>query len=198
MNSKANSFTPARLPIWLVLFSVASVYGGLGMSLANFPNTSIIYQLISLIFCLTGAMSMIWINYKANMWMKMICYLSLGILLALNVFRSTTFTTPKLEIFFGCLIALSFIWAYSLPITNPKLTWILRNELTSPSTSISKKVQALALYTPLLIGFIAAIVYDKGLLPTRIIWGMFCWFIATFLPFSTRMPIYPFEQAKQN
>jgi hypothetical protein len=93
---------------------------------------------------------------------------------------------------------LSFLWAYLLPIISPRLTWILRNELTSPSTNFSTQLQALTLFVPPLVSFIATIVYGNKTLSMGVFLGMFCWFIAHFLPFSTHLPIYPFERVEQN
>ncbi|MFT3893856.1 MAG: hypothetical protein QM730_19675 [Anaerolineales bacterium] len=191
-----------KQPIGNIVVIFPSLYFFLTFAIFWFPYISLIYLYVSLLLGFTGMVSIIWLNYKPNLWMRFLYHLSLTGFFALIAERVLGFILRKFFPIPELVIITSIVFANILPIWNPKLTQQIKEELFAPRTSLGKTVFKFSvLLFPIAgtvgaaVGLLTNKVGQKGL-SGMIIAAPIFWFLALILPFSTRYAISPWQYNK--
>ena len=153
---------------------------------------------------ITGLVSMVGLNYRSNLYLKFIGFVSLALLCTIIAIRSFVYLWPSASLMTSGVISFSVLIVHLLPIINSDFTWFLRGELSyKPKTGIGRIFQKKALAVLPLAGFIGGaiglLMNGKGseLDISVIIVGPLCWFLALILPFSTTHQVSPWEPEKK-
>jgi hypothetical protein len=196
--------TGSRKQPFIMVFLSGIILFGLFVFLgATFPYRSAFFLYLSLPFGILAPVAFLWMNFRPNLWAKMIVAISLSGLCAIIAYRAFSFLLPGISWLFAILIFGMTILGYVLPVINLGLFDFVHTELSwFPQTRIGKLILKFALVGLPVVGALGGAI---GLLTRRlsggpvileIILGPLCWMLAVSIPFSSPEPysITPWEK----